>query len=262
MLIEQIWLDNPWRNFNYLIACEESSEALAIDPLDHKRCLQVAADHGWTIKQICNTHEHPDHIEGNQALIEATGASLLAPSGSAALIPGADQELRDSETITVGKSVSLKVIDSPGHTMHHLCLYGENGSPALFCGDTLFNAGVGNCHNGGDPEILFKTITEKISKLPNHTRLYPGHDYMQHNLGFTLDREPGNRAAQLLLDRLSAQSPHSPITTLGEEKEVNTFFRLESEEIIEGLKVLFEDLDQHPEPLELFLKLRLLRDNW
>ena len=42
MIVEQIWTANDWRNFNYLVACAETGEALAIDPLDHARCLARA----------------------------------------------------------------------------------------------------------------------------------------------------------------------------------------------------------------------------
>ena len=77
MIVEQIWTGNANRNFNYLIACPETGEALAIDPLDHQKCLASAKQHGWTITQILNTHEHGDHTGGNQAMIAATGAKLL-----------------------------------------------------------------------------------------------------------------------------------------------------------------------------------------
>ena len=42
MLVKQIWTGNAYRNFNYLIACAETGEALAIDPLDHVKCLAAA----------------------------------------------------------------------------------------------------------------------------------------------------------------------------------------------------------------------------
>ena len=42
MIVERIWTDNAYRNYNYLIACAESGEALAIDPLDHEKCLAAA----------------------------------------------------------------------------------------------------------------------------------------------------------------------------------------------------------------------------
>jgi hypothetical protein len=36
VIVKQIWTANAYRNFNYLIACSETGEALAIDPLDHE----------------------------------------------------------------------------------------------------------------------------------------------------------------------------------------------------------------------------------
>ena len=78
VIVEQIWTANNWRNFNYLVVCPETGEALAIDPLDHIKCLKKAQDNGWEITQILNTHEHPDHTGGNGAMIAATGAQLLA----------------------------------------------------------------------------------------------------------------------------------------------------------------------------------------
>ena len=50
MIVERIWTGNAYRNFNYLIACPDTGEALAIDPLDHEKCLAAAqgtrlADH-------------------------------------------------------------------------------------------------------------------------------------------------------------------------------------------------------------------------
>jgi hydroxyacylglutathione hydrolase len=61
MIVEQIWTGNAYRNFNYLIACGETGEAMAIDPLDHQKCLTRAKELGWEITQVLNTHEHPDH---------------------------------------------------------------------------------------------------------------------------------------------------------------------------------------------------------
>ena len=78
MIVEQIWTGNNWRNFNYLIACPQSGEAMAIDPLDYEKCLGLAKDHGWNITQVLNTHEHGDHTGGNTEVIAATGARLLA----------------------------------------------------------------------------------------------------------------------------------------------------------------------------------------
>ena len=78
MIVERIWTGNAYRNYNYLIVCPESGEALAIDPLDHQKCLAAAKAKGWQITQILNTHEHHDHTGGNAAVVEATGAKVIA----------------------------------------------------------------------------------------------------------------------------------------------------------------------------------------
>ena len=103
MIVEQIWTANSYRNFNYLIACPESGEALAVDPLDHEKCLAVAKQRGWSVTQILNTHEHGDHTGGNRAMVAATGAKLLAHKNAAARIPGMDRGLSAGDIIKVGK---------------------------------------------------------------------------------------------------------------------------------------------------------------
>ena len=263
MIVEQVWTGNAYRNFNYLIACPETGEALAIDPLDHGKCLAAAKRRGWDITQVLNTHEHGDHIGGNRAMIAATGASLLAHENAKDKIPGIDRGLGAGDTITVGKTVELEVLDTPGHTMSHVCLLSHTDQPALFCGDTLFNAGAGNCHSGGHPRALYGTFATQLATLPDDTLIYPGHDYIGNNLRFTLDREPDNgRAAALLEDVADQDENHALVSTLGLEKEINTFFRLHSPTVIKTLRQAFPDLPDDPDPETVFLKLRELRNRW
>jgi len=263
MIVEQIWTANAYRNFNYLIVCPESGEALAIDPLDHKKCLAAAKDNGWEITQILNTHEHPDHIGGNRAVVAATGAKVLAHRNAKDKIPNMDVGLDAGDVVKVGKTVELEVLDTPGHTMSHVCLRAHSDEAALFCGDTLFNAGAGNCHNGGHPHELYQTFVRQIAALPAETRVFPGHDYIAHNLQFTLDREPDNQRAPSLLAEVENQDPAHPlVTTLGLEKEINTFFRLHSPSVIARLREAFPDLPDQPDEETVFLKLRELRNSW
>ncbi len=263
MIVEQVWTGNAFRNFNYLIACPETGEALAIDPLDHGKCLAAAKRRGWDITQVLNTHEHGDHIGGNRAMIAATGASLLAHENAKDKIPGIDRGLGAGDTITVGKTVELEVLDTPGHTMSHVCLLSHTDQPALFCGDTLFNAGAGNCHSGGHPSALYGTFATQLAGLADDTLIYPGHDYIANNLRFTLDREPDNgRAAALLEDVADQDANQALVSTLGLEKEINTFFRLHSPTVIKTLRQAFPDLPDDPDPETVFLKLRELRNSW
>jgi hydroxyacylglutathione hydrolase len=263
MIVRQIWTGNAYRNFNYLIACGETGEALAVDPLDHEKCFQAAKVAGWRITQIVNTHEHGDHIGGNGPLVQKTGAKVLAHKNAKDKIPQMQQGLAAGDVIKVGRTVELEALDTPGHTMSHVCLRAHTEQPALFSGDTLFNAGAGNCHNGGHPAELYKTFAEQLARLPGNTLIYPGHDYIENNLRFTLNREPDNRRAQQMLEELSGQDPsRAYVSTLDVEREVNTFFRLTSPTVIAKIREAFPDLPENPDPRTVFLKLRELRNKW
>ena len=264
MQIEQIWTGNAYRNFNYVLACDETGEALAIDPLDHEKCLAKARDRGWEITQILNTHEHGDHTGGNAAMVDATGAKVLAHQNAGSKIDGMDVGLEAGDVVKIGRSVELVALDTPGHTMSHICLLSQTDTPALFSGDTLFNAGAGNCHGGGHPEELYETFVSQLDRLPANTEIYPGHDYITGNLAFTLDREPDNQAASRLLEELEGSyDPAKPlVTSLELERDINTFFRLTSPTVIEQLREAFSDLPERPSPKEVFLKLRELRNSW
>jgi len=263
MIVEQVWTGNAYRNFNYLVACPESGEALAIDPLDFSKCLAVAQDRGWRITQIVNTHEHGDHIGGNKGMVAATGATIIAHKNAGKRIPNMDRGVGAGDVIKVGATVDLECLDTPGHTMSHVCLLSHTDQPALFSGDTLFNAGAGNCHNGGHPDELYETFDRQLSKLRDDTLIYPGHDYLINNLRFTLDREPDNAVAKQMISEYENQDPADAlVTTLAQEREMNTFFRLDSPSVIARLAEDFPDIGDRPDPRTVFLKLRELRNSW
>ena len=263
MIVERIWTGNAYRNFNYLIACPETGEALAIDPLDHEKTLNTARVKGWQITQVLNTHEHHDHTGGNAAVIAATGAKLIAHHKVGRRIAGVDRGVQAGDVIKVGKTVELECLDTPGHTMCHICLLSHTEQPALFSGDTLFNAGAGNVHNGGDVGALYATFVEQLAKLPDDTQVYPGHDYIENNLRFTLDREPGNAAAKALLPTVAEHdAAKSAVMTLKDEKRINTFLRLDSPGVIARLRENFPDLPDQPDARTVFARLRELRNRW
>lgn len=263
MLVEQIWTGNNYRNFNYLIACPETGEALAIDPLEYNQCLEMAKDKGWNITQVLNTHHHHDHTGGNQGVVQATGAKVLAHAEARDEIPDMDIGLTAGDVIKVGKTVELEALDTPGHTMSHICLLSRTDTPALFAGDTMFNAGAGHCKGGGHPDSLYGTFAGQLAKLSDDTLIYPGHDYIENNLNFTLDREPDNQRALQLKAEVDGQDTNQAlVTSLGLEKEINTFFRLDNPSVIARLREAFPELSDNPDEKTVFLKLRELRNDW
>ncbi len=135
--------------------------------------------------------------------------------------------------------------------------------PRCSAATRLFNAGAGNCHNGGDPGLLYETFVNQLARLPDATRVYPGHEYMARNLAFTLDREPKNAEAAKALESAKNHDPaKARVTTLGEEKRVNAFLRLQNPEVIARLRERFPEIGEKPDARTVFVKLRELRNAW
>ena len=174
-----------------------------------------------------------------------------------------DRGVSAGDIINVGNTVEQECLDTPGHTMSHICVLSHTEQPALFSGDTLFNAGAGNCHNGGHPNELYETFESQLEKLPEDTLIYPGHDYLINNLQFTLNREPDNATALRMIEQYENQDPNDAlVTTLAMERKMNTFFRLENPSIIARLVEQFPEIGSSPTRKDVFLKLRELRNSW
>ena len=93
--------------------------------------------------------------------------------------------------------------------------------------------------------------------------IYPGHDYVENKLRFTVDREPDNKDAQELLDKLAGQAPgNAYVSTLEVEEKINTFFRLGSPTVVAKLREAFPDMPEKPDQRTVFIKLRELRNSW
>lgn len=258
MIVLRRYMHNPLANFNYLLGCELTGQAIVIDPFDADLMLKLAAEQRFEIKMIINTHEHFDHVQGNEAIVAATGASVWAhPS---ARVPQQSGQLVAGDRVQLG-SIQLTALHTPGHTQAHLCLFASGDTPMLFSGDTLFNASAGNCKNGGNVDDLYRTFVQQLQKLPDATLLYPGHDYMKNNLAFALTREPNNHMARYWSEQVQAmQGDEMPVMTLEQERQYNPFLRLHEPVIYQHLLPQFPDLDNQPQAI--FSALRTLRDSW
>jgi hydroxyacylglutathione hydrolase len=260
MKVVRLYMNNRLRNFNYIIGCEKTGQAIALDPLDGDAVLAAAAAEGWQIKCIINTHEHHDHIEGNPVVQAATGAPIWASEHAIGKIPNVTRGLVANEVIELGSMV-FNVMPTPGHTPLHVCLLTLSEEiPLLFSGDTLFNACAGNCFNGGNVDDMYETFQRVLAPLPDDTVLYPGHDYMKTNLDFSLTCEPENKDAQYWQGNVKNLGPDEmPFMTLGQERLYNPFLRLKS-------PVLMAKFEASgcitSSSRAIFKALRLLRDHW
>ena len=116
-------------------------------------------------------------------------SKILAHKNARDKIADVARGLGAGDVVKVGRTVELEALDTPGHTMSHVCLLSHTDQPALFCGDTLFNAGAGNCHNGGHPAELYRTFSEQLP-VPQSLD-YPAR--LIENISFTFDREPATK---------------------------------------------------------------------
>ena len=250
---------NEYRHISYLVFCPETGEAAAIDPFHVELTIETARAHGLAINTIVNTHEHWDHSGRNTQLHDATGAKVLVPKAAIGVIERFDDMLTEGSVVQVGRRHELRVLETPGHTMTHVSLLGDQaGEPFLLCGDTLFGAGVGNCGYGGHVATLFATIERLAADLPERTRLYPGHDYLARNLEFTLSQEAGNEQARALLEPARRDVL---FTTIGEEREINLFLRLDRPSVRSALEAS-GSVASGADRQQVFAALRQLRDRW
>ncbi|MBW0434697.1 MBL fold metallo-hydrolase [Leptospira yasudae] len=268
MEIFRIYTRSPLRNFTYILRNPETSETLSIDPYDSDQIVDFLETKDWKLDRILNTHEHADHTSGNAGLVKKYGCPVHSHTGGIGKIPHATHPLKKGDRLLVSSREYLEILDTPGHTFCHVCLLlVENQKPkAIFTGDTLFNAGVGNCFRGGDPEVLAKTVLEQFYPMEESILLYPGHDYMENNLKFTLSLDPSNRDAISTLEECSRlQKDVEFLTTdLGKERRINVFLQCNhpSPLLVENVARKLPGQTVPQDPISLFVSLRSLRDHW
>lgn len=195
------FVTTPFAENSFVI--KDGDEALVIDPGEATPELMDAIRDS-KVKTVVNTHAHVDHVGGNKAVLEATGAELVCHREAEPMLehaaeqgqmlglnvepsPKPDRYLDEGDTVTVG-NVSMKVVYVPGHAPGHIALIGDG---FVIGGDVLFAGSIGRVDlPGGDFEVLMNSIREKFLNLPDDTVVYSG---------------------------------HGPTTTIGNEKRMNPF---------------------------------------
>lgn len=247
----------PCRSDNYgvLIHDPEAGVTAAIDTPETAAVEKALADTGWTLTHILNTHHHGDHTEGNLALKEATGCTIVGPRGEADRIPGIDVAVGEGDVYRFGTH-DATVIETPGHTLGHIAYYFAADKVA-FVGDTLFALGCGRVFEG-TPEQMWASLS-KLMALPGDTTVYCGHEYTQANARFAVTVDPDNaalaaRAAEI--DAKRARGEPTVPTTIAIELETNPFLRAADPAIQAHLGLAGAD------PAQVFAEIRRRKDSF
>lgn len=242
-------------NYSFLIRVEDSDTTAVVDPALAEPVLDAARARGWRLTHILNTHHHGDHVGGNLAIKEATGATIVGPRADRDRIPGIDVALGDGDDYDLGGAVA-RVFDVPGHTRGHIA-YWFREHKALFCGDTLFALGCGRLFEGTPPQMW--ASLKKLRALPDDTLVYCAHEYTQANARFAVTVDPDNRRLRARadeIDRLRAAGESTVPSLLGLEKETNPFLRADDPSLAQAL-----GLDAST-PEEVFSEVRRRKDSF
>lgn len=244
-------------NDNYIWLLTTNEGSIVIDPGEADKTIQFLKKNNLELEGILITHHHFDHTGGIQDIVEFKNVDVYGPVNN---ISSINQRLKDGDSISI-IGIDFEIIEIPGHTLDHIAFFSKNnGSPILFCGDTLFSSGCGRVFEGTF-EQMHQSIL-KLKSLPANTEIYAGHEYTESNLKFALEVEPLN---QKLISRyndvqnlINKGIPTLP-STLELELEVNPFLRCETNEVQNSVIKQF-NTSNHED--EIFKALRQWKDNF
>ncbi len=215
-------------NYVWLMHDPDSGETVAVDPSVAEPVLEAAAARGWTISQVWNTHWHPDHTGGNDAIRAATGCTITGPA-EAERVSKLDRIVAGGDRARIA-AWEAELIDIPAHTAGHVCFHLPEARVA-FTGDTLFAMGCGRLFEGDATQMLANMA--RLAALPEETRVYCGHEYTLANGEFALTVEPDNAELVRRVEEVRAQRERGEVTlptTIALERATNPFMRAGSVE--------------------------------
>ena len=242
-------------NYIWLISTNEGS--IVVDPGESEKIIKAIDENRIDLKGILITHHHYDHTNGLKDLLEKNEFDVYGPLNN---INGINKRVGELDKFSI-IGIEFEVIGIPGHTLDHIAFYSfNNGSPVLFCGDTLFAGGCGRVFEG-TYEQMFEAL-KKISKFPKNTKVYCGHEYTLSNIKFALEVDPNNEKLQSefkhVQSLIKSNTPSLP-TTIEKELDLNPFLRCNNLEI---QKNIIERFNVGDNEFEIFTAIRKWKDNY
>jgi len=222
-------------NYIWSISSSKTNEISLVDPGDANVCIDYIENNHCQLRNILITHHHADHTGGIKKLSQycqdkGWPLTIYGPAGEA--IPACDIALKDKAQIDLlGLETRFRIISLPGHTCGHIAYYNE-GEDILFCGDTLFSAGCGRLFEG-TPKQMYTSL-QRLTALPERTKVYCAHEYTQANLNFALAVEPENEEIIHYYNQVSQlrqKGSASIPTSIAQEKIINPFLRCHIDQV-------------------------------
>lgn len=211
MIFRQLF-DSVSCTYTYLIASRVGGEALIIDPVidkvDHYKRLLSELD--LKLVKAIDTHCHADHITGLGILRDQT--HCITVMGKKTQVDVVSMRVDDGDTIDI-ENISLQVLYTPGHTNDSYCFYMDD---RIFTGDTLLIRGTGRTDfQHGDARDAYRSLFNKVLKLPEDTLVYPGHDYKGETVSTIAEERAFNPRLQVksadeyaeIMDNLNLPNP-------------------------------------------------------
>ena len=251
-------------NYVSLIGQHDSIDRAVVDPGDADRVIDFINQEGLRLTAILNTHHHPDHVGGNQALQSEYQIPAYVAARDLTRISGSSHGLREGSEI-VAAGVPITVLEIPGHTEGQIAFLNADAG-IVFVGDTLFSMGCGRLFEGTPAQML--NSLHKLMALPAETKFFVGHEYTLRNGEFAKNIEPHNfeigsriTAAATALSDLPIDAQILEPVSLQLELKTNPFLRGLNTQIAERIGVSVNLLPDERE-LEVFTKLREMRNRF
>ncbi|GAB0097246.1 Hydroxyacylglutathione hydrolase [Sergentomyia squamirostris] len=225
-------------NYMYLIIDKATKNAAIVDPVDPDSVLAAVDEEKVNLVKVLTTHHHWDHAGGNEKLVKDFTKNPLEVYGGDDRIGALTKKVVDGDTFKIG-SLNVRCIFTPCHTTGHICYYIQSEQEGVvFTGDTLFSAGCGRFFEG-TPDQMYTALIDKLSTLPDSTKVFCGHEYTASNLKYAHHVEPENpdveQRIQWTKERRDGKLPTVP-STIGEEKAFNPFMRVNEKSVQEHAK--------------------------
>ncbi|SHF73547.1 hydroxyacylglutathione hydrolase [Modicisalibacter ilicicola DSM 19980] len=216
-------------NYIWLLRQDSTTDVTVVDPGDAQPVIEYLERESLNLSTILITHHHHDHTGGLPELTKRYAPRVIGPDNPN--IEEIGERVADGDDFRVlGRR--FEVLAVPGHTLDHIAFFASGTPSLLFCGDTLFCGGCGRLFEG-TPEQMHRSLS-RLASLPEDTLVFAAHEYTLANLRFAQAAEPDNRVRDRLMSECQRARDLSRPTlpsTIGRERQVNPFLRVDNEHI-------------------------------